>query len=63
MKLAANGSLKEAIEQRRCGAAPGFMDDTGVCIIVAGIVLRMRYIHSRGIMHRDLKPANILIDE
>jgi serine/threonine protein kinase len=40
-----------------------FLDETGVSIIVCGIVLGMRFIHSQGAMHRDLKPENILHDE
>jgi serine/threonine protein kinase len=33
-----------------------------MAIVVAGMVLAMRYLHSRGIIHRDLKPANVLLD-
>jgi serine/threonine-protein kinase 24/25/MST4 len=36
--------------------------ETRTATIVAGIVLAMRYIHSRGFIHRDLKPAGILLD-
>jgi serine/threonine protein kinase len=35
---------------------------TRIAIVVAGIVLAMRDLHSRRIIHRDLKPTNILID-
>jgi serine/threonine protein kinase len=62
-KFAANGSLKQAIEQRRLGKAPEFMNDTGIAIIVCGIVLGMQFIHSQNLIHRDLKPSNIFLDE
>jgi serine/threonine protein kinase len=32
-------------------------------IIICGLVLGMRFVHSQGIMHRDLKPSNILIND
>jgi hypothetical protein len=35
---------------------------TWIAIVVAGIALAMRYLHSRRIIHGDLKPANILVD-
>jgi serine/threonine protein kinase len=31
--------------------------------MVAGIVLGMKYLHSRTIIHRDLKPGNLLLDQ
>jgi serine/threonine protein kinase len=61
-EYAPNGSLRDALEAKRSGEIPEFLDETGVAIIVCGIVLGMRFIHSRGAVHRDLKPANILID-
>jgi serine/threonine-protein kinase len=39
-----------------------FSDGTRIAIIVAGIVLAMRYLHSQFIIHRGLNPANVLID-
>jgi serine/threonine protein kinase len=53
-EFASGGSLREAVRR---------LDDTGKAIVVVGIVVGMRYIHSRGIVHQDLKPENILLDE
>jgi serine/threonine protein kinase len=39
------------------------LDETEKAIIACGIVLGMKYIHSRGLVHGDLKPENIMIDE
>jgi serine/threonine protein kinase len=56
-EFAKNRSLRDLLRNL---AKP---DDTGIAIIICGIVLGMKFIHSRGIIHRDLKPENILIDE
>jgi hypothetical protein len=56
-EFAKNRSLRDFL---RNAAKP---DETGIAIIICGIVLGMKFIHSRGIIHRDLKPENILIDE
>jgi serine/threonine kinase 32 len=39
------------------------LDDTGKAIVICGIVVGIKFIHSRGIVHRDLKPENIMLDE
>ena len=54
------GSLSSVVEDP--GRFPWF-NSTSRSIIVVGIVLGMRYVHSRGILHRDLKPSNVLLDE
>jgi hypothetical protein len=56
-EFAANGSLREAL-----GKSAAFLDDTGKAIVVVGVVVGMKFVHSQGIIHRDLKPANILLD-
>jgi serine/threonine protein kinase len=56
-EFAQNRSLRDLL---RNAARP---DDTSIAIIICGIVLGMKFIHSRCIIHRDLKPENILIDE
>jgi serine/threonine protein kinase len=32
-------------------------------MVVAAIVIRIKFIHSHGVVHRVLKPLNILLDE
>jgi serine/threonine protein kinase len=39
------------------------LDDTGKTIVLVGIALGMKFIHSHGVIHRDLKLANMLLDE
>jgi serine/threonine protein kinase len=58
-----HGSLKNALVRQRSGSVPSFLDDTGIAIVISGIVLGMQFIHSQCFVHRDLKPSNILIDE
>ena len=54
------GSLSSVIQ--KSSECPWFSSTTR-CIIVVGIVLGMRYVHSQGMFHRDLKPSNVLLDE
>jgi serine/threonine protein kinase len=53
-EFAEGGSLREALPT---------LNDTEKAVVVVGIVLGMKFMHSRGIIHRDLKPANILLDD
>jgi serine/threonine protein kinase len=62
MRFAENGSLSNALDQRRRRSPPTFLDTTGITIIVTGIVLGMPFVHSRNVIYRDLKQANIMID-
>jgi NIMA (never in mitosis gene a)-related kinase len=62
MEYMSNGSLDHVLECVRQGNPPDFWNDTGIAIIVCGILVGMDFVHSRGMVHRDLKPANILID-
>jgi serine/threonine protein kinase len=62
MEFAQNGSLCDVLQKVNSGAVPHFWNPTGIGIIICGIVLGMRFIHSRGLIHRDLKPSNILLN-
>jgi serine/threonine protein kinase len=61
MEYAENKSLKDALHTLNRGDIPTFWNPTGIGIIICGLVLGMRFVHSRGIIHRDLKPSNILL--
>jgi serine/threonine protein kinase len=60
--FAMNGSLASVLEGVRVGREPDFWDPTGRALIICGIALGMRHVHSMGFIHRDLTPGNILID-
>jgi serine/threonine protein kinase len=60
--FAVNGSLRHALHRGESGSTPSFLDHTDIAIITYGIMMGMKFVHSRGVMHRDLKPENILID-
>jgi serine/threonine protein kinase len=60
-----NGSLADHLPSANCSELNQLNRLTGgtrIAIVVAGIVMAMRYLHWRRIVHRDLKPANILLD-
>jgi serine/threonine protein kinase len=62
MEYAANRSLAHVLSKVQGGDIPAFWHATGIGMIICGLVLGMRFIHSRRIIHRDLKPSNILMD-
>jgi serine/threonine protein kinase len=62
MEYASNGSLASVLTKAASKPAPSFWNATGIAIIICGIVLGMRFIHSRGFIHYDLKPSNILLN-
>lgn len=57
------GSLDKILESQRHSLAPHDFTPTKKYIILLGISIGMKYLHSRGIIHRDLKPANILLND
>jgi serine/threonine protein kinase len=52
-----NGSLADHLPQLK-----DLLNGTRIAVIVTGIVLAMRYLHSENIIHRDLKPAKVFLD-
>jgi serine/threonine protein kinase len=57
-----NGSLADHLPSAGGAEMNRLSGGTRVAIVVTGVVLAMRYLHSRRIIHRDLKPANVLLD-
>jgi serine/threonine protein kinase len=60
-ELVPNGSLADHLPSTNSSKLNCLSGGTRIAIIIAGIVLAMRYLQSLGIIHRDLKPANIFI--
>jgi serine/threonine protein kinase len=60
--IAENGALSEILGKVRRGAQFPFWNATGKGILIIGIALGMRFIHSKGMIHGDLKPSNILLN-
>jgi serine/threonine protein kinase len=61
-EYAESGSLEKVLEKVKLGDIPVFWTHTKIAIMIVGVILGMKYLHSRSIIHRDLKPANILLD-
>jgi serine/threonine protein kinase len=61
-EFAENRSQKDVLERVKCGDIPSFWNPTGIGILICGVVLGMRYVHSQGIIHRNLTPSNILVN-
>jgi serine/threonine protein kinase len=59
-EFAVNGSLRNHLSDSYF--AHLLKHPTKIVKIIVGIVLAMRYVHSKGVIHRNLTPDNILLD-
>jgi serine/threonine protein kinase len=58
-----NGSLEAVLNRVKRGEVPSFWTHNNITKMMIGVLLGMKYLHSKDIIHRDLKPGNILLDE
>jgi serine/threonine protein kinase len=56
------GSLRDVLNGRRSGNVLDCLTNTGISIIVCGLVEVMIFLHSHGIVHRNLSPEHIFLD-
>ena len=55
-----NGSLSDILSKMKNDNIQ-YISNSKLYIILLGIAIGMKYLHSQNIIHRDLKPGNILI--
>jgi serine/threonine protein kinase len=56
------GTLRELLDARASDRRPNWCKARQVAAIAIGLVLGMRFIHSRGIVHGNLRPESIFLD-
>jgi serine/threonine protein kinase len=57
-----NGSLADHLPWSINYLGSALTGETRTATIIAGIVLAMRYLHSRDIIHHDLNPGSVFVD-
>lgn len=58
-----NVSLKDILDKERNSSAPHGWNNTAKYIILLGVCLGMKHLHSINIIHSDLQPCNILLND
>jgi serine/threonine protein kinase len=58
-----NGSVEDAFACITKRNIPEFWTHKNVSCMIVGLVLGMKYLHSKNIIHSNLKPSNLLIDK
>jgi serine/threonine protein kinase len=58
-----NGSLSDVLLQVKRGETPNYWTHTNIVKAIVGVIMGMKYLHSKNFIHRDLKPSNILVDD
>jgi hypothetical protein len=62
MEYVSNGSLESVLSRVSRNDIPTFWTHENITCMIVGLVLGMKYLHSKNIIHRDLKPGNLLLD-
>lgn len=62
-KYFSNGSLQNILDLKYQEKAPKKFTNSSQYIILLGVALGMKYLHSHQIYHGNLKPSNILLDQ
>ena len=62
-EYASKGSLFTMFDNISKSMAPHEFTETSKYLVLLGISLGMKSLHSQGIIHRDLKPENVLLDD
>jgi hypothetical protein len=58
-----NGSLGEVLSKVREGVSPIFWSHTNIAKMIVGIVVGMKFLHSKGVFHGSLNPCNLFMSE